>query len=261
MKKKILIPCLLFACSLTACDDGLVTKGVAFKDANVTAIDTNVKNEKNNSFKKLKIENKVETVITAKGNGESLKITGETSGTFDIDLVQNTLEISMKANAKSGSTKTEVKGTVKVKKENGNIKTISSTGDASIFKDIDYNDYFTTGIDNCYSWNFEINDDIIEQAASESSISKSTAKNIVDNITENLMVDGDTAKGTFDVGIKKVVPVTIEGTTVNYTKLKYSFKDSLLQSSILGVSASATKSGASATTTITIESNYSYTMK
>ena len=261
MKKKILIPCILLMGTLTACNDGLVTKGVPFKEANITAIDESIKNEKKGSIKKVTIESDIETQLDVKVAGEKASATANATTTAKIDLIEMTVELSTKIVSKSGKTEIKKEGSMKVKKENNTLRTISSSGDTSSFNNIEFDNYFTGDVDGCYSWNFTIGDDVIEQAASNSNVSTSTAKEITTKISDKLMVDGDTAKGTFDVGIKEEVPLSINGVTTKYTKLKYSFKDALLQSYIIGVYASDSNSTASASTTVTAKTNYSYEFK
>ena len=125
MKKKILIPCFLLMGTLTACSDGFVTKGVPFKEANITAIDESIKNEKKDSIKKITIESDVETVLDLKVAGEKASATANATTTAKIDLIEMTLELSTKVVSKSDKTEIEKEGSMKVKKENNTLRTIS----------------------------------------------------------------------------------------------------------------------------------------
>ena len=197
MKKSFIIPSLLLACSLTACNDGLVTKGVAYTDGVTAKVNETIKNEKKGSFKEIVVNSKAITKISLKFNGETSDATGDATSTIKINLDEKTVEISMENVAKSGKTKKELKGSVKVKKVNNTYERISSKGDANdLFKDLDYGSYFTFAEENAYSWNFSFSDAEIQQALASVSANKAAGlESAVKSIKANMLIDGDPEKG------------------------------------------------------------------
>ena len=60
MKKRIFIPCLLMATSLTACDSGLVTRGETYKEGETAKVQDSLKNKIRDSVKAVEIYSKTE---------------------------------------------------------------------------------------------------------------------------------------------------------------------------------------------------------
>ena len=240
MKKKFVIPSLLLACSLTACDDGLVKSGVAYKDGMTASVDASLKKQKEGSYKLLTIDSTVDTKFSVETNGKKQTNTGKANGTIKIDVDQQSVEIEMDTNSKSTGVTQELKGSVKAKKTNGKFKVVNSEGTiGELYSLLDFDAYYTNTIYTTYSWNYSFSDsDIRDALASVSGSLNSSMGQALTDIKNNMLIDGNPEKGTFDVGISKAISFNVENVTLEYTKMKYTYKNCLLQGYTMGISAS-----------------------
>lgn len=261
MKKKFIIPSLLFACSLTACNDGLVTGGVAYTEGTTANVDESIKKEQKGSFKEIVVESEGTTAISIKFNGETTSAKADATSSIKVDLDDKTVDVSIESVTKSGKNKTTQKAAVKVKKVNSSFQTISSSGDFdTLLSSLDYSSYFTFADTYAFSWNFSISDDEIKQAVTSVSGSNSSSiENALKEMRENMRIDGDPDKGSFDVGISKPLPFTIDGVNMKYTKMRQTYKDYKLVSRTMGIEAS--KSNGSTKVTYALSATYNYEYK
>lgn len=256
MKKKFVIPSLLLACSLTACNDGLVKSGVAYKDGMTSSVDESLKKEKEGSYKLLTIKSTVETNLSIDSNGKKESAKGTAKGTITIDLNEQSVQIEMESKSKSGQQTSEISGSVKAKKTNGKFKVVNSDGVlGEVYALLDFESYYNNTIYNTYSWNYSLTDADIKQALDSIGNSVASLENALVDIKNNMLIDGNPEKGTFEVGLSKTISFTTSGVNMEYTKLKHTYKNCLLQSYTTAVKASG--EGAQ----FDLEGTYNYSYK
>ena len=274
MKKRILIPCLLLAGSLTACDSGMVTKGVPYKEGDAAKVSEALKAEKKDSLKAIKFESTATVEMTAKASGEKESVKATADLVAKVDLEGKTIDMDVKSAAKGSGQSVSYKASAKAKDNGSGVMTVTSTdGDyAQISSDFDFDGIYVNATFGIYSWNFTLGTSELDSVVSQIG---SDMKGLVDDLSANILLDGDVEKGTFDVGISKEITGKINaggsdiGASMNMnftiTKMKYTFKDCLLRSSIIEMKANADYSifgeSASLEYVISNELDVSYTTK
>lgn len=273
MKKKFLIPCLFMASSLTACDSGLVTSGVAYKEGDAAKVSESLKTEKQDNVKVLKVKSSVEATITAEANGEKEKATSSVNTTENYNFDDKTIEIDYTAKSKSKSDSKTYKASIKAKDSNGNMNVVDKSGDYSmVINELDFNSLMIEAKTSIYSWNFTYDAGAFNSAIGEIGAS---AGSLAKDIQNNIVYNGDLEKGTFDIGLGKQVSgkISVSGESglgslsMNFTitKMKNSYKDGLIKSSIIGMKADYSQVILGTTLNMTYDilakNDYSYTMK
>ena len=256
MKKKLIIPSLLLACSLTACSDGLVTSGVAYEEGVTAKVDESLKSKKKGSYTVLTIKSEATTILSIKADGKTSTAKSTAKGTIIIDLNEKSVDLTIDSVSKSGQNTIEIGGSIKAKKTNGSFQIVRKDGEVGdLYASADFNSYLTTAVDNTYSWNFSLSDSEIRSAiANVSTTDSASLTNAMTRMRNTMMIDGDPSKGTFAVGISKEIEFSSSGTNCEISKMKYTYKDCLLDSSIMQVVATASNVKCD----LTAKYNYSY---
>ena len=106
-----------------------------------------------------------------------------------------------------------------------------------------------------YSWNYIIETDEIQSALSQA---ESVGASIGRDFFSKMVIAGDPANGTFDVGLGEKFSFTYQGATFAFTKLKYSYKDCLLQKAVIGFDYEGSGSGNGISVSAKLNMNASY---
>ena len=279
MKKKLLIPCLLLAGSLTACESGLISGGEPYKEGDAAKVSEALKTEKQDKVKTMSYKQTIEMDMTTKSGDE--KASGSVDSTLkaELDLDNKTAEVSYSMKAKSKGTSESYSATVKAKGDgNGNFQVTDSKGNYAELKDsINFGELFDVAKTSIYCWNFTIETEDLGSALEEVDIlgGSMDAGKFVNDLKESIVIKGDVANGTFDVGLSKEVKASasynLEGMgnmkmDFTFTKMKYSFKDCMLKSSIIGLECTGDMSipllgSMTYSYDITTKGEYSYSFK
>ena len=101
MKKKILIPCLLLAGSLTACDSGLVSGGEPYKEGDATKVSEALKTEKQDKVKTMSYKQTVDMTMKMTSGDEKASATASATAKVDLNLDDKTVDVNYSVKAKS----------------------------------------------------------------------------------------------------------------------------------------------------------------
>ena len=266
MKKRFLLPCLLLVSSLTACGGGsgggLVTGGKQYKEGDAANVDSAVKAQKEDSIKKVILDEKVDFSYKLSAQGQSYSMTEKVDGRATIDIDAKTIEGAFKFSGSTGGQKQNESVNFKVQRnDNGYYETVSGNYEIA-FNEDSLEEIFDMAYYTVYSWNFSSENGLVAQMAESAEGYGSEIEAFMREIIANMVISGDPATGTFDVGLGKAVKLDYQGINFSFNKMKYSYKDCYLKNVVLGLKGSGSYSygGQSASISIseTVEANYSY---
>ena len=267
MKKRILIPCLLMATSLTACDSGLVTRGETYKEGETTKVQDSLKNKIRDSVKAVEIYSKTEFAFNTQSGDKKESTKSKASIEAKVDLKDKSIELSCKTDARQNKSVRSLKAKAKAKEEDGYMRTVYTDGDYSLLKStIDFNALMTSARNDVFSWNFSLDYTELDSVLSQMG---TTSTFFAFDIQKNTLINGNSANGTFNVGLSKEITGKFEKSGLSFdltiTKMKYVFKDCLLKSAIVEVEAYCEEEvmgeKVKMSYEITAEEKYSYTLK
>ena len=268
MKKRFLLPLLLVG-SLTACGGGsgggLVTGGKQYKEGDAANVDSALREAKEGKLKKVTVSEKVDFTYKMSAQGQSYSMSEKLDGKAVVDLEEETMEATFKVTASEGGQSQSANVQFKVAKDEAGGYSLISGSYSGGFDEEGLEEMFEMASYTVYSWNYAGENGFIEQMAEAGSGYGSAVAGFVQEVLNNLVIAGDPATGTFDVGLGKAVKLDYQGITFSFNKLKYSYKDCLLKDVVFGLKGSGNYSaqGVSASVNIneTAEMHYSYEFK
>ena len=265
MKKRFLLPCLLMVGSLSACggNGGLVKGGVAYREGDAAKVDAALKAQKEGSVATCTVNESADVNIKMSYQGQNANMTEKLKAKMTADLVNKTFEGNIDINMSMNGESQKTNISFNAREVNGPLVINTSGAYSSALSEDNIETYYTQASYAIYSWNYSLDASGELETLMEGldSVSSATITSFVRDLYNSMAIAGDPATGTFDVGLSKPVSVNISGLDMTYNKLKYSYKDCLLQSAVVGLKGSGNVSGVSVNIDETVEANYSYTYR
>lgn len=268
--KKLFVPTLLvlsLTC-LTGCgDNGVYVKnGQPYKQGDAAGISAEVKAEKENSVKTVTQKDTLTMKISASARGQSASGTETIKGSCTIDIDNKSIEGSYSISG-SGALKDVLDNTTisfKAKDQEGLFVVYEGQEGSEMYSTVELGEIYEFATYNIYSWNYVAQKDQVSElidSLSDYSGELNEVTNFVNDFQKNLVMAGDPAVGTFDIGLAKALKVTIEGFTLTVNKMKVSYVDGLIKSSVSGLTMKGKEEGVSISASITSSTTYTYTFR
>ena len=270
MKKRYLIPSLLLLSSvaLTACNGeggGLVKGGQKYRAGDAQNVSPALRAEKEGSVKTVTENINMSVSMKMSASGRSLSVSEKLSGSIKVDLVNHTLDGNFTVSASvSGAGSQTTKATFRANEQNGVITIQNGSNYESSYDEESLATLYEEASYTIYSWNYEPSEGQIGQLTEAlSSLSEVTsADTIMKEISKmysNIYIAGEVETGTFDIGLAEGYTLNIiAGLPITFNKMKSSYKEGLVRSSVVGLTMKGKVDGMSMNITETMTVNYSY---
>ena len=284
MKKRLLLVLAVPALLLTACggNGGVNVKGTVDNGREITSEEkqaiTNVEEAKKETAETVakrgvNVKSRSLTLqkTTSSYSGQSVTTENKQDLNFDIEIGIETPSVSVKTNgsqyyAAAGQSATgNIEGLSDATKASGawvinnDYQKISMAGQESRQDDVLFQGstqtvegYYRSCIEGLYSWDFDFDFAKAKSAASQYGIG---------DLLDKIVVGGTPSTGTFEVGLSEAYNVSMVGGTLKFYKLRYSYKDNLLQEYAIGFEASSASSEYNYSTTVQLEMDFSISYK
>ena len=263
MKKRFLLPCLLLVTSLSACGGAgdFVSGGSAYKEGDAAKVDAALRAEKENKVKQVTEKITSDTSYDVNYNGQATKSSQKMSGSAKVDVDEKKIEGNFKVDATSNGQSASQNVNFKAQEVNGYFQYTEGEAEAA-YLDLELDSLYEQATYQIYSWNYIMETDEIQSALSQA---ESVGASIGRDFFNKMVIAGDPATGTFDVGLGEKFSFTYQGATFAFTKLKYSYKDCLLQKAVIGFDYEGSGSGNGISVSAKLNMNatyeFSYVMK
>lgn len=263
MKKRFLLPCLLLVGSLSACggaSGGLVKGGRAYREGDAAAVNPALKAQKDGSVKAVTVNEKVTLKMDLSYGSQKATMSETANAKIKVDFSNKKLDGEMKISVKSNGQSQNVNISFDAQERNGQI-VVNTYGEyASAITDDVVEAYYMSAKYEIYSWNYSINSQELGKLLEElDSTSGASATAFVKDLYNNTVISGDVENGNFEVGLGKPITLRLSGIDMKFNKLKYTYKDCLLKSAVIGMSADGASSGVGYKISEEASINYSYT--
>ena len=265
MKKRFLLPCLLMVGSLSACggNSGLVKNGVAYREGDAAKVDAALKAQKENSVATCTVNETADIGIKMSAEGQTVNMSESVKAKMTADLVNKSIEGTFDMNINSNGQTQKVSMSFDGREVGGQLVVNTYGQYASVLTEDNIETYYMQASYAIYSWNYSLDasGELATLMEQMDAVSSASIASFLQNLYSNMVIAGDPATGTFDVGLSKPVSLYISGLDLSYNKMKYSYKDCLLQSAVVGIKGSGNLSGYSVSINESVEANYSYTYR
>ena len=271
MKKRYFIPSLLLlaSTSLTACSGeggGLITNGQKYRAGDAQNVDPSLRLQKEDTIKTVTEKMNMSASIKISTRGSSLSISEKLSGTVVVDLVNHKISGNYTISASAtGSGSQSMKISFKATEENGYISIYEGENYSSANIDSDtLSTMYQEASYTVYSWNYEPSEGQIGQLVDTlgSLTEIADADDImreVERMYSSFYFTGNLETGTFDVGLAEGFTLNIiPNMPITFNKMKASYKDCLIQSSIVGLTMKGKEGDVSYNISETLKVTYSY---
>ena len=112
--------------------------------------------------------------------------------------------------------------------------------------------YYRNCIEGLYSWEFDFDLAQAKKAANQYGIG---------DLLDKIVIAGTPSTGTFEVGLSEAYNIAMVGGSLKFYKLRYSYKDNLLQEYAIGFEASSASSEYNYSTNIQMEMDFTISYK
>lgn len=266
--KKVFIPALLLLSmvGLSACnaDNGLVKGGQAYRDGDAAKVSAEVKEAKEGKIKKITEKLSSTMVMKETAMGQSATIKSKTSGSVVIDLEAKTLAYNVKTTASSGSQSySQVANYTAKQGADGSFSLVSGQYDTSS-DDETVRFVYEELSQSVYSWNYTGDSSALGEAlAVLGSSEEATAESLklYEDLAKKIVISGDASTGNIEIGISEPIKLTVENMPFEVSKMKYVYKDGLLQNSVNELKMEMTDEGGKASISYKSTASFSYVMK
>lgn len=264
MKKRFLLPCLLLVASLSACGGAggdFVSGGSAYKEGDAAKVDAALRAEKEDKVKQVTEKMNSSVSYDVNYNGQAVKSSQKLSGSVKVEVDEKKIEGDFKVNVSSNGQKASQNIKFKGQEIDGYLQFTEGEAEAEAM-DLDLDSFYEQATYEIYSWNYIMESEEIKAALDQA---EGYGASIGKDFFNKMVINGDPAKGTFDVGLGEKFSFTYQGATFAFTKLKYSYKDCLLQKAVVGFNYSGGSSydGTTVSVKLNMDATYefSYVMK
>lgn len=284
--KKLFVPGLLLLSltGLVACseDSGLVKGGKAFKAGDSVAVSSDVKTNVEGKVKTVTQKTSTSTVTKTSYQGKTTTEKNSSSTTIKYNFVEKTIAGKTKSNGVSASFKAQ-------QQADGSFQYVSGGDVFADTMDVDTLAVLYTAVQiRIYSWNYQSDSsDLLGSIAPMVGINEETLgayAEITKEYESKLFISGDTEKGTFDIGLAEAYKFNLDlsaligggddgdissslasalvgNIPLTITKMKESYKDGLLRSTITGAKFDMDLLGAKVAYDYATTTSFSYEMK
>lgn len=271
MKKRYFIPSLLLlaSTSLTACSGeggGLITNGQKYRAGDAQNVDPSLRLQKEDTITTVTEKMNMSASIKISSRGSSLSISEKMSGTVVVDLVNHKINGNYTISASAtGAGSQSMKISFKATEQDGYISIYEGENYSSANIDSDtLSTMYQEASYTVYSWNYEPSEGQIGQLVDTlgSLTEIADADDImreVERMYSSFYFTGNLETGTFDVGLAEGFTLNIiPNMPITFNKMKASYKDCLVQSSIVGLTMKGKEDDVSYNISETLKVAYSY---
>ncbi len=265
--KKVFISTLMLVSlmGLTACgDNGLVKNGQAYRDGDAAKVSAEVKEAKEGKIKSVTEKATAEIVLKETALGQSYTTKQKSTGIATADFDAKTFSYNYKATASAQGQSISQTIDFKAKQENdGSFSLVSGNFGGGLDSDsvaLLYEELSFT----IYSWNYTgDSESLAEGLAMLGSSEEGTeaAVKLYEDLSKVIVIAGDPSTGNIEIGIEKAAKFTIAGLPVELNKMKYVYKDGLLQNSVNDMKITVVDEGGTSSFSMKSSASFSYVMK
>ena len=266
MKKRHLIPSLLLlsATSLTSCSGsikGLIEEGQPYVNGQARLINSEVQEKAENSFEVVTMKSKTKVSLKETVDRQSISVSATVNGTAVVDINKRSIEYTLSTSASALGMGGSSKVKIKAQEQNSEwVITSSNNAELSISSE-DLGVIFDQASYEVYSWNYTLDEERLNQLVGQVEslgIEGDEIKQLYSDLNDSLVYTGDFATGTFEIGLSRAVSFTLSELKCTYNKMRYCYKDGLINSLVLGMKVEYQSEDVKLVIGLTSTNSYSY---